>query len=64
MNFIVLTPNQVPVDSLEQGGSNDTTFGGVFVPTPVQAAMLITEAARRFRRAERPKRFDRGWRTR
>jgi hypothetical protein len=43
MNFIVLTPAGVPVDSLGQSGATDTTFSGILVPTPTQTDQLITK---------------------
>ena len=66
VNFIVLTPAGVPVDSLGQGGSNDTTFSWRPRATTqtVQTAHVDHEATRRFRSAERPERFDCGRRTR
>lgn len=41
MNFIVLTPTGVPVDSLGQGGPSDNTYSGIIVPTDTATQLPV-----------------------
>jgi hypothetical protein len=44
MNFIVLTPSGVPVDSLGPGGPTDNQFAGIIVDTTSQSDQPINKA--------------------
>jgi len=43
LNFIVLTPSGVPVDSLGQGGSSDNSYPGIVVDTQSQSQQQIVK---------------------
>jgi hypothetical protein len=43
INFIVLTPNEVPVDSLGQGGPSDNTYSGIIVPTDMATQIPVVK---------------------